>query len=116
MDQFLDGNSRNLTSQLFMERLSNPRFLVPDYVEDTLDTLYYDPNEEGAFDNYKRGINNRPINFQLFYARANLFFNAIKRDGRMDLFRYKPSIRKSVLYYTSHFKDLFIQLCTYNVN
>ena len=117
MDRFLSGNTRGFSSRELMARLSNPRFLVPDYVTDTLDTLYFNPEEERSFEDFLNNeIRRRPVNFRLFYERAKLFFDTIKRDSDVDLFSYKLSIRKSVLYYTSYFKDEFIQLCTYNGN
>ena len=123
MVHFLKDNRRHITAQQLMERLNNARFEVPDYVDDNIDPLYFNPREEEFFERFMNDeVRRRPENFKMFYKRANMFFSAIRRNPTVDLFSYKtfsdphsnPSIRKSVLYYTSHFIDLFIQLCTYN--
>ena len=116
-DLFLEGNKRNLTAQGLMDNLYNVCFVVPDYIDDNIDSLYYNPREEELFDRFMNDeIRRRPENFKLFYKRAFLFFSAIRRGGTMDIFRYRPSVWKSVLNYTSYFKDLFIQLCIYKRN
>ena len=98
-----------------MDRLNNTRFEIPDYIDDNIDRLYYNPREEELFERFMNNeIGRRPENFKLFYKRANMFFCAIRRNPSVDLFSYRPSIRKSILYYTSYFKDLFINMCIYN--
>lgn len=115
MDHFLEGNSKHFTTQQLMDRLNNTRFEIPDYIDDNIDRLYYNPREEELFERFMNNeIGRRPENFKLFYKRANMFFCAIRRNPSVDLFSYRPSIRKSILYYTSYFKDLFINMCIYN--
>lgn len=114
MDHFLEGNSRRITAQQLMASLNNISFKVPNYIDDNIDNLYYNPREEEIFDRFMNDeIRRRPENFRLFYKRAFLFFSAIRKNGTKDIFRYRPSVWKSVLNYTSYFKDLFIQLCIY---
>ena len=116
MDHFLEGNSRHITAHELMASLNNTCFVVPDYINDNIDSLYYNPREEELFDRFmKDEIRRRPENFRLFYKRAFLFFSAIRKNETIDIFRYRPSVRKSVVNYTSYFKDLFIQLCIYRV-
>lgn len=116
-DLFLEGNKRSFTAQGLMDSLYNISFEVPDYIDDNIDSLYYNPREEELFDDFMSDeIRRRPENFRLFYKRAFLFFSAIRRGGTIDIFRYRPSVWKSVLNYTSYFKDLFIQLCIYKRN
>ena len=115
MDHFLEGNSKHFTTQQLMERLNNTRFEVPDYIDDNIDRRYYNPREEEHFEKFMNTlVGKRPENFKLFYKRANMFFCAIRRNPSVDLFSYRPSIRKSILYFTSYFKDLFINMCIYN--
>ena len=117
MDHFIEGNSRHITAHELMASLNNTNFEVPDYINDNLDSLYYNPREEEIFVRFMNDeIRRRPENFRLFYKRAFLFFSAIRRSGAIDIFRYRPSVRKSVLNYTSYFKDLFIQICIYKRN
>ena len=116
MDSFLEGNSRHITAHELMAGLYNTLFAVPDYIDDNLDRLYYNPIEEELFDGFmNEEIRRRPKNFKLFYKRAFLFFSAIRKNETKDIFEYRPSVRKSVLNYTSYFKDLFIKLCIYRV-
>ena len=114
MDIFLSGNNKNLSSREFMSKLNNSRFEVPDDFDDELNALYYNPKEEFYFMKYEKKVSRKPLSFQIFYSRASFFFNCIHKNGDEDLFSYKPSIRRSILYYTSHYKNQFIALCTYN--
>lgn len=117
MDYFLEGNKKNISAKELMERLNNNRFEVPDYINDEIDRLYYDPREEYLFREYMDDeIKKRPENFGLFYTRAFLFYSAIRKGETIDLFSYWPSVRKSVINYTSYFKDLFIQMCLFKSN